>query len=264
MIEIGYGELALGSVLLLVHGAVTLIYKAGSPFHLLVAGVRMVVQLSLMAYVLRFLFAADMPLWTLLAVLVMVGFAGYEVVARQTRPLEGWWGYGIATGSICMAAGLVTVFALFVQVKPDPWYDARYTIPLLGMVLGNTMTGISIGLSTLANTLKQNSDAIEARLALGHTRTQACQTVIRQSLHTGLIGIVNSMSAAGLVFIPGMMTGQLMAGADPIEAAKYQALIMFLIAGGTAIGTVSAVILGVYRLTDERHRLRLERLSIKM
>jgi len=75
---------------------------------------------------------------------------------------------------------------------------------------------------------------------------------------------VNSMSGAGLVFIPGMMTGQLMAGADPIEAAKYQILVMFLIAGGTAIGTSIAVFIGVHRLTDKRHRLRLDRLSMKI
>lgn len=264
MITIGYTELALGSLLLLIHGAVSLWYRTGTTLPLIIAAVRMVVQLGLMAYVLQFLFATPSPLWTILAIFVMMGFAGYEIIARQKRRIEGWWGYGIGTGSIFMAATLVTGFALVVQVKPDPWYEARYAIPLLGMVLGNAMTGISIGLTTLTNGLKQERDAVETRLALGQTRFQACQNVVRDALHTGMIGIVNSMSAAGLVFIPGMMTGQLMAGADPIEAAKYQALIMFMIAGGTALGTTLAVFLGVYRITDERHRLRLERLSIKM
>ncbi|NVK17550.1 MAG: iron export ABC transporter permease subunit FetB [Methylocystaceae bacterium] len=264
MIEIGYMELALGSLLLLIHGLVSLWYRVGTTLPLLIAAIRMVVQLSLMAYVLQFLFKAPSPFWTVLAVIVMMIFAGYEIIARQKRRIDGWWGYGIGTSSIFMAATLVTGFALIVQVKPEPWYEARYAIPLLGMVLGNTMTGISIGLTTLTNSLKQERDAVETRLALGHSRFQACQNVVRHALHTGLIGIVNSMSAAGLVFIPGMMTGQLMAGADPIEAAKYQALIMFMIAGGTALGTTFAVFLGVYRLTDDRHRLRLERLSIKM
>jgi putative ABC transport system permease protein len=264
MITIGYFELLLGSSLLLLHGAISIWYRTGMTISLLVASIRMVVQLGLMAYVLNFLFATSMPLWTLLAAVIMIGFAGYEVVARQKTPLRGGWSYGIGTGSIFMAASLVTVFALFVQVKPDPWYEARYAIPLLGMVLGNTMTGISIGLSSLITSLRQEQDAIEARLSLGHTKWQACETMVRHALHTGMMGIVNSMSAAGLVFIPGMMTGQLMAGADPVEAAKYQALVMFLIAGGTAIGTTMAVFLGVYRLTDERHRLRLDRLTEKL
>ena len=264
MISIGYEELALGSVLLVVHAAISLWYRTGVAVSLLIASVRMVVQLALMAYVLRFLFVTQMPLWTIVAVIVMISFAGYEVMARQKKGIHGVWGYGIGTGSMFMAASIVTIFSLMVQVKPDPWYEARYAIPLLGMVLGNTMTGISIGLSTLSDALRKERDAIESRLGLGHTKWQACETMIRQSLHTGMMGIVNSMSAAGLVFIPGMMTGQLMAGADPIEAAKYQALVMFLIAGGTAIGTTMAVFLGVYRLTDKRHRLRLDRLVMKM
>ncbi|NVJ90525.1 MAG: ABC transporter permease [Methylocystaceae bacterium] len=263
MITISYEELALGSVLLLLNGVVSLWFRTGMAVTLVVSSVRMVVQLGLMAYVLRYLFLTQMPLWTLLAVVVMISFAGYEVMARQKHQIEGGWGYGIGMGSMLMAASLVTTFSLFVQIKPDPWYDARYTIPLLGMVLGNTMTGISIGLTTLTTNLKQERDAIETRLALGHNKWAACETVVRQALYTGMIGIVNSMSAAGLVFIPGMMTGQLMAGADPIEAAKYQALVMFLIAGGTTIGTTLAVFLGVYRLTDNRHRLRLERLILR-
>lgn len=264
MISIGYEELAMGSALLVIHAAISLWYRTGVATSMLIASVRMVVQLGLMAYVLGFLFATKWPVWTLVAAVVMIGFAGYEVVARQKTPIYGVWGYGIGTASMFMAATLVTGFALIVQIKPDPWYEARYAIPLLGMVLGNTMNGISIGMSTLTASLRQERDAVESRLSLGHTKWQACETMVRHALHTGMMGIVNSMAGAGLVFIPGMMTGQLMAGADPVEAAKYQALVMFLIAGGTAIGTTLAVFLGVYRLTDSRHRLRLERLVEKM
>jgi len=264
MMTIGYEELALGSVLILLHAGISLYYRTGVAVSMLVASVRMVVQLGLMAYVLRFLFTSPLPFWTLVAALVMIGFAGYEILSRQKRRIGGMWGYGIGTSSLFAAASIVTLFTLLVQVKPDPWYEARYAIPLLGMVLGNTMNGVSLGLSTLTNTLWSERDMVEARLALGHNKWQACETVVRQSMYTGMMGIVNSMSGAGLVFIPGMMTGQLMAGADPIEAAKYQILVMFLIAGGTAIGTSIAVFIGVHRLTDKRHRLRLDRLSMKI
>jgi putative ABC transport system permease protein len=263
MLIIGYEELALGSVLVLLHAGISLYYRTGVATSMLVASVRMVVQLGLMAYVLRVLFVSTLPLWTMVAAAVMIGFAGYEVLSRQKRRIGGMWGYGIGMSSLFASAGIVTAFSLLVQVKPDPWYEARYAIPLLGMVLGNALNGVSLGLSTLTNTLWAERDMVEARLALGHNKWQACETVMRQSMHTGMMGIVNSMSGAGLVFIPGMMTGQLMAGADPLEAAKYQILIMFLIAGGTAIGTTSAVFMGIYRLTDQRHRLRLDRLSMK-
>ncbi|WP_417841321.1 ABC transporter permease [Terasakiella sp.] len=262
MITIGYTELAIGSLLLFMHAAVSLWYRTGVAVSLLVAALRMVVQLALMAYVLRYLFVTQAGFWTLIAALVMIGFAGYEVTARQKRRLRGVWTYGVGTGSLFIAAAIVTLFALLVQIKAEPWYQARYVIPLLGMVLGNTMTGMAVGLSHVMDVLYRERDMVEARLALGHTKWQATQTVVRSALQTGMIGIVNSMSASGLVFIPGMMTGQLMAGADPVEAAKYQALVMFLIAGGTAIGTTAAIFLSVWRLSDGRHRLRLDRLHL--
>jgi putative ABC transport system permease protein len=84
---------------------------------------------------------------------------------------------------------------------------------------------------------------------------------VRRALRTGLMPIINAMSATGLVSLPGMMTGQILAGADPVEAVKYQILVMCLIAGGTSLGTVGAVLGGAARLTDGRHRLRLDRLA---
>jgi putative ABC transport system permease protein len=160
-----------------------------------------------------------------------------------------------------VAASLVTILALSTAVRPHPWYDPRFAIPLLGMILGNTMSGVSLGLQTLTTTAARERSAIEARLALGATRWEALSTVMRQSLRSGLIPIVNAMSATGLVSLPGMMTGQILAGIPPEEAVKYQLLIMFLIAGATGFGVLGAVLGGAYRLSDERHRLRLDRLG---
>ena len=128
------------------------------------------------------------------------------------------------------------------------------------MMLGNTLTSISLGLETLTTTARRERAAIEGHIALGATRTEALGPVMRQALKTGMMPIINSMSATGLVFLPGMMTGQILAGADPVQATKYQLLVMFLIAGGTALGVLLAIFGGVWRLTDERHRLRLDRL----
>lgn len=263
MIEIGYTELALGAVLLLIHGVISFIYQTGTGRQLIIAAARMVVQLGLMAYVLVFLFKAESAFYTFLAAFVMIGFAGYEVLSRQSRPMKQGWGYAIATVSMFVAAAIVMSYALTIQIKPDPWYAPRYLVPLLGMVLGMTMNAVSLGLNHLSEALSEGRDAVEARLALGEGIWQATNHVIRKALKTALMGIINNMSAAGLVFIPGMMTGQLMAGADPIQAAKYQIMIMFLIAGGTAIAATLAVLLGIWRLTDARHRLRLERLRVK-
>src|SRR3546814_6990234 len=167
----------------------------------------------------------------------------------------------LGTAAMLMAATLVTVFALTTQIRPDPWFDPRYAIPLLGMILGNAMTGVSLGLDTLTTGAWREKAAIEARLALGATRREAFRTVTRGALGTALIPIVNAMSAAGLVSLPGMMTGQILAGVAPVEAVKYQLLVMFLIAGGTGLGALTAVFAGARRLSDGRHRLRLDRLG---
>ena len=191
----------------------------------------------------------------------MILFAGHEVMQRQERRLSGWWSYGLGTGCMMMASVLVTTFALLTALRPNPWYDPRYAIPLLGMILGNCMTGIALGLDTLTTSLMIRRASVEAQLMLGATRWAAAAPVTRDALRSALMPTINSMAATGLVSLPGMMTGQILSGVTPVEAVKYQILVMFLIAGGTGFGAVAAVLGGVYRLTDTRHRLRLDRLE---
>jgi putative ABC transport system permease protein len=118
-----------------------------------------------------------------------------------------------------------------------------------------------LSLETLTTTAQRERASIEARIALGATRAEALSVVTRQALKTGMMPIVNAMAATGIVSLPGMMTGQILAGVDPVEATKYQVLITFLIAGATALGAFLAVMGGARLLTDERHRLRLDRLE---
>ena len=262
-IQLGYSDLALAALLVVANAGLSLALQLGLERRIAVAALRMVVQLSLVGLVLKVLFATVSPWWTGAAALGMILFAGQEIMARQDRSLTGWWGYGLGTGAMLLAAGLVTVFALTTQLRPDPWYHPQYAIPLLGMVLGNTMTGISLGLHGLAHGVVERRAAIEARLALGDSVGQALLLVVRQSLRSAVMPIVNAMGTTGLVSLPGMMTGQILGGVDPAEAVKYQILIMFLIAGGTTAGAVAAVLGGARRLTDQRQRLRLDRLSPK-
>ena len=153
--------------------------------NLLVATIRMCIQLILVGYVLTFLFAAVSLFWTTLAAVVMILFASREVTARQKRQLSGLWSYGLGAGCTLLAGGTVTIFALLTQLRPEPWYHPRYALPLLGMILGNTMTGISLGLDVLTNGLVQERAAVEARLALGAHRYTALLPVVRDALRSG-------------------------------------------------------------------------------
>ena len=159
-----------------------------------------------------------------------------------------------------IAAAGVTLIALLGTLQPEPWYAPRYAIPLLGMILGNTMTGIALGLDTLTTAAVRERGAIEARIALGATRFEALRLPMQEAMRRGLMPLINAMAATGVVWLPGMMTGQILAGIPPAEAVRYQLLIMFLIAGATGLGLFMAVLAGAWRLTDSRHRLRPDRL----
>lgn len=260
-IQLGYNDLILPALLVVMNGALSLALHLKLERQLALASVRMVVQLVLVGYVLTFLFAAVSPLWTALAAFIMVLFASREIVVRQKRRLLGLWTYGLGAGCTLLAAGTVTIFSLLTQLRPEPWYHPRYALPLLGMILGNTMTGVSLGLDVLVNGVMRERAAVESCLALGGTRYQALLPVIRDALRSGFMPTINGMAAIGLVSLPGMMTGQILAGVEPVDAVKYQLLIMFLIAGGTGLGTLAAVLGGGRLLTDHRHRLRLDRIA---
>jgi putative ABC transport system permease protein len=191
----------------------------------------------------------------------MLLFAGREVMARQQRRFTGWWGYGLGTVAMFVSSFAVTVLALVAIIQPVPWYRPQYAIPLLGMLLGNTMSGVALALDRLTQGAWQQRTIIEGRLLLGQRWREAIGPVRREAMRSGMIPTISGMATAGVVSLPGMMTGQILAGVSPIQAVKYQILVIFLIAAGTGFGTQLAVSVGSRRLFDERERLRLNRLK---
>ncbi len=260
-VALTYFDLALASAFLILNGLLSIWLNLGLERKLLVAATRMVVQLILVGLLLKSLFAILNPWLTLLVAVLMLLFAGREIRSRQERKLKGIWGFGIGAGAMAFAGASITVIALSTMIQPDPWWTPRFALPLLGMVLGNTMTGISLALDTLHSTVQREQRAIEAQLLLGANRWEATRPFQCRALRSGFMPIINAMAATGIVSLPGMMTGQILSGVDPTEAVKYQLLVMFLIGGATGLGVLMATMGSTRRLTDDRHRLRLERLS---
>ena len=153
---------------------------------------------------------------------------------------------------------IITAVALFAVVRVQqynhPWYEPQYAIPLLGMILGNTLNGIALGFDRLGEELAGKRDQVETLLALGATRWEAARAAIQTAIRTGMIPIINTMMVVGLVSLPGMMTGQLLGGMTAMQAVMYQIVIMFLIAAGTSLGTVSIVLLSYRRLFTPQHQ----------
>lgn len=260
MVELSYIDLLIAAALVMVLALVSIRLQSNISRQLVIAALRTAVQLTLIGLVLKALFAnVNLGLVTLMA-FVMLFIAGREVMMRQERRFKGWRGYATGTFSMFLSSFAITVFALIVILGEDPWYTPQYAIPLLGMLLGNTMSGIAIAMDRLTHTAWEQRNIIEARLMLGESGDAAIADYRRQAVRSGLIPIINAMAAAGIVSLPGMMTGQILAGAPPVEAVKYQILIMFLIAAGTGMGTLVAVSIGSRHLFDERQRLCLDRL----
>lgn len=260
VIELTPWDLSLSAILILVLAGLTHRWRLGLTRPLLINALRMTVQLIIVGFVLKFVFALSNLLFIGLIALFMVAVAGREVVSRQKRPLKGWWSYSIGASSMFVSSFSVTLFGLLAVVGPIPWYKPQYAIPLLGMVLGNTMNGISITIDRLLQTTWDQRAVIEQRLILGVGCRDALFEITRDSLRSGMIPVINSMATAGIVSLPGMMTGQILSGTPPVQAVKYQILIWFLIAAASGFGMLIAISMTTKRLFDKRERLRLDRL----
>jgi len=181
--------------------------------------------------------------WIALIAFFMLFAAGREVTARQKKRFRAWWGFGVGTGSMFVSSFAVTIFALTAVIGNKPWYAPQYAIPLLGMLLGNTMNGIALGINHLTQAAWQQRAIIEQRLMLGEDRSRAIFDIRRESIRTGMIPIINAMAAAGIISLPGMMTGQILSGVDPLIAVRYQMMVMLMILGSAGISVAVYLIL---------------------
>jgi len=256
-----YTDLLLGAVLVLINVALSLMLNLRVGRALLVAACRAAAQLLLVGFILKYVFESSSP-WLIVGVaFVMTSLAAYEVWSRQKTKFAGVWGVGIGGAATAISIVLVMTYTMFAVVNVEPWYTPQVFIPFVGIILGSVMNGVGISLNVFNTGLVRERVAIEGQLALGATRRQALKPLQRDALRSGFIPIVNSMSAAGVITLPGMMTGQILAGMPPYEAAKYQILVLFLLAGAAGFGAVAATTFAVRRATDGRDRLRLDRVA---
>jgi putative ABC transport system permease protein len=258
IIELGWPQLAVAALLVVAAGVVSILLQLGIERRLGIAALRSVVQLGLLGVILERIFAIRNPFLVVALVLLMTVFAAREAVGRATRRYRGI----VVDAWLTMAATCLTVGAVVTQVVVgvDPWFEPQYVIPLLGMILGNSLTGISLCLERFMDHLEVRAAEIELRIAFGATRAEALAAPLRDAVRTGMIPIINAMAAAGIVSLPGMMTGQILAGAPPLQAVAYQIVVMFMIAAAVALGAMLVVVLAGRHFMGPDATLRLDRL----
>lgn len=252
-------DLVVATTLVAAAGAVSLAMRLGIERRLAWSALRTVIQLGLVGLVLERIFAINRPALVVLIVLVMIFFAGREAVNRSQRRYRGIrLDASIAMAVTCLVVGAV-VTQVVVGVKP--WYDPQYVIPLLGMILGNSLTGVSLCLERLLEHLSARRHEVELLLAFGATRAEALARPLRAAVRTGMIPVTNVMAAAGIVSLPGMMTGQILAGSPPMQAVAYQVVVMFMIAAANALGSMIIATAAARRLVTADGRLEVDRLT---
>ncbi|MDB5445366.1 MAG: hypothetical protein JWQ97_683, partial [Phenylobacterium sp.] len=174
---------------------------------------------------------------------------------------RGSAGLALSAAGVAISTVVTVGLALATAIRPHPWYDPRYAVTLVGIILGSVLNSGSLSLDSLLGTVTRERTSIEAQLALGTSFHQATAPLLRQAIRRGLLPMINQMSAAGVITLPGIMTGQILAGLDPLEAVKYQILLMFLLAGASGLSAALIAYAALRRLTDSRDRLRLDRLA---
>lgn len=221
---------------------------------ILISTVRMTLQLILTGYVLVYIFNNSTPLYTVLVIVIMEVFSIYNIYKRVklvlTKKIKQVIAFSMLLGTLASI-----LYFILVVIGLSPWYEPRYFIPIAGMIIGNSMTGISLGVNRLVDGMHAQKNLIENALMLGAAPKTASKHIVNAAFDSAVLPTINSMVGMGIVFLPGMMTGQILSGVSPVTAIEYQIAIMLGILGSVALTVILFVQLGYKTFFNEESQL---------
>ncbi|MBI4540978.1 MAG: iron export ABC transporter permease subunit FetB [Gemmatimonadetes bacterium] len=254
--SISWPELCLAAGLILVALGISSWQRLGLARPLAIGALRGAVQLLLVGYVLVYIFALDRWYLVVAALVLMVLTATKAAVDRQAASDRRRL-LGITGAALFLGAGLTLAYVGAAVVRAEPWYNPRYLIPLFGMIVGNAMNAAALAAERLSGEMAARQAEIEAYLALGASPRAASHAAVRAALRAALIPTASGLAVVGIVSLPGMMTGQILAGASPVGAVRYQIVVVFMLAAASA-ATAALVALWYRRLFfTEAEQLRI-------
>lgn len=219
---------------------------------LIVASIRMTVQLTLAGLVLTYIFKKPHPLFTVSYLILMSGFSVYTVLSRN-KNLNSQ--FKVVVGISLAATGLSIVVFFITAVVGVNFFNPQYTIPISGMIMGNAMTGVSLGLKTFNENIRTSRNKIETLINLGVTPKRILIPFVNQALETALLPTLNSMLGMGIISLPGMMTGQILSGTLPTTAILYQIAIIVAISAVTCLAVFCSLFFGYRTLYNKRNQM---------
>ncbi|KAJ3102763.1 hypothetical protein HDU97_000302 [Phlyctochytrium planicorne] len=232
-----WANVAIGSLLLLANAILSLYLGLGLEATLFMSSVRCVVQLSLLGLTLKPVFENDGPLLVSVLALSMMTISAIEIVFNKSK-LRFVYMLPTVWISMVVSTGITSFIGNFFAIQASPWYSARDYITILGMLLGNSMSGVAVGLSSTLTQISEHKERIEFYLAHGASRWEAAKPIGVEAIRLALLPTLNSMSVMGLISIPGMMTGQILGGASIDDAVRYQLIVMFMITASCTLATI--------------------------
>lgn len=255
-LEIPLWRLGIAALLVAVAIAVSRVGRLGLERDLGLGAVRAAAQLIAIGYALRLVFAADDPWVVLVVVLVMWTVAAWTSTRRlktgpHPRVLAPRAFVAIGLGA---AVALVPVLAFV--VTPRPWFEARYVIPIGGMMLSSAMNVVAQVFERLFASASADAPVLEQALALGATPSQALAPYVRAALRAALIPTINGLVTVGLVALPGMMTGQILSGTAPEQAVRYQVVVMYQLVAVAAVSGIAAAAFARRLIFNDAEQLR--------
>lgn len=219
---------------------------------LLLASVRMTVQLVLAGLILTYIFQNPHPVFTILYVVCMTVFAIHRVLSKNPT-LNKKFKWAIS-GSLACSGAAITLFFITIVVG-ESIFNPQYVIPLSGMIIGNAMTGVTLGVKTFRESLDQDHNRIETLLNFGVSPQKILLPIVNQSLETALLPTMNSMLGMGIVSLPGMMTGQILSGTLPTTAILYQIAIMIAVCTVVCLSVFGSLYFGYHTLYNKRNQI---------
>jgi putative ABC transport system permease protein len=249
-INVSLADVLATFALVAVATAVSIWQRAGLEGEIGVAVLRSFFQLTAIGYVIKLIFQQDNLLFVIALIAVMVVFGALTARHRARQVPGAFWPL---LGALVLAgtSTLLLVVALGVFKA-----EARYLVPVGGMVVGNSMTAAAVALNRLGDEVRASARQIEATLALGATATQAMIPIIRRSLRSGMIPLIDATKTTGMIFFPGTMVGMLLAGAEPIDAVRLQLILLYTLLGSVSLAALLATALAYRNFFTVAHQLR--------
>jgi len=254
IIDLTFWQVALAYIFVLIVLIIVRIRRIGREKEILIASIRMTLQLILTGYVLVYVFQNPSP-WITAGIILLMEFFAINTIYKKfksklSNPLKRVIALSISIGTLtCL------LYFLLIVIRIAPWYEPQYFVPIAGMLIGNSMTGISLGVQSLLEGMTTQKNLVEEALILGATPQSATRNIINHAFDAAIMPTINSMVGMGIVFLPGMMTGQILSGTSPTTAIAYQIAIMLGILGAVSLTVIVMLQLGYRTFFNEEIQL---------